>query len=832
MKLTYDEDGTLTEHVIKTTIVRIGRDPEGEIATKNRSVSRKHITCTVENGQLVARDEASANGMFVNDVRVTEAVLKEGDVLRAGQFAMTFSTADEPAPVFMAAPKPDNDATMVDMDFGAAPAPFAQAAPPPPPQQPAYAPPMAAAPPAYAPPPPAYAPPPPAYGQPPAPAYPGYGAPPAPPGYGAPPAPPGFGAPPGPPPPPGGAIGSAGSGTALAFVKITKGMEPKSFELRAGSKLGLGSSPDNAVPLVGEGISRHHTEIFPRGKDWVVKDLGSKNGTYVNGQKITERTLATGDQIAIGSVVLKFNLAGAGGGGDDAAGKKKLVLAVGGGVVLLVFAMLAMMGDDPPKPTGGPVSNGGGGGTSSAGGGSKLTPEQLALKIQKTLDTYNQALRARFLDPTLNGSTSSMLAELNSPDVMPPSHQDKRAVSSLASILTECQNKQPSYAEMNWKEMEQRAIELRNYQTVGKLADKLIEWVRAESTAKGHMGDGKDYFRSNRHDESFSSFKKIDGESVYAKEASNKMLELKAIITDRTAREANQKVQNGDFQSALDEINRVLTLFENRYADVQVTLSPMKKECEKNIKYQKMVEEAELQITQKRFDDADAKLEAIDLGAPQSVLTRVDKLRESITVQRTMIQANDQYYAGNGPQALNILKNATNNDLIKLRTKIQKVVDATLAAQQATAKNLFDQARQHWGEVKGLESDPKNKYFQMAEKELGGSEGYPEAADKEFDKGYEAQQADQLGEARQHYEEAMRLFPNHEKSLAAIKAFKGTAQKTYNFDTAAFKSGKLTLDKIIPKWENIVAFLRPSDGPVYTTFKEGLDKLKSEGKIK
>lgn len=71
MKFTFEEEGVQREYVVSGNLIRVGRDPEGEIVTKNRSVSRKHITCSVENGQVVARDEGSANGMFVNDVRVT-----------------------------------------------------------------------------------------------------------------------------------------------------------------------------------------------------------------------------------------------------------------------------------------------------------------------------------------------------------------------------------------------------------------------------------------------------------------------------------------------------------------------------------------------------------------------------------------------------------------------------------------------------------------------------------------------------------------------------------------------------------------------------------------
>ncbi len=497
-----------------------------------------------------------------------------------------------------------------------------------------------------------------------------------------------------------------------------------------------------------------------------------------------------------------------------------------GGIVLAVAIYWIATREAGIDPGGGgkkpPVDVGGGG----------IAPEDLSLPIQKALDTYNQALRNRFLDPTLDGQAASLLAELNNPNVMPPAHRDRPAISRLASILTECQNQQPTYAEMNWIELEQRAVELRNSPTVGKLADRIVEWVRAENTAKGHLGDGKEFMRSNRHDEAFSAFKQIDQEeSVYSKEASQKMLELKGIITDRTAREANQFVRSGEFQSALDEINRVLNLFEGKYPDALVTLNPLKKECEKNLKYQNLVSEAEILIAQKRLDDAEAKLLATDLGAPPSILAKVERLKEDIGAQRVMSAANERYAQGDGKAAIQILQNETHPDLVMLRTRIQKVVDATIAAQNATAKNLLDEARRHWGEVAALEPDEMNRYHQEAVKTADGGATSMDAAKREHERGLEAQQANQLAEARQHYDKAMELFPSYQDSATAIKQFVRDAQKGYNFDRADFQKGKLTLEVIIPKWENVLGFLRPSDGPMYGRYKDDLEKLKTTGKF-
>lgn len=55
------------------------------------------------------------------------------------------------------------------------------------------------------------------------------------------------------------------------------------------------------------GTSRRHTRITPAGGAFVVEDLGSKNGTLVNGLAVTSQTLVDGDIITVGSVEMEFS---------------------------------------------------------------------------------------------------------------------------------------------------------------------------------------------------------------------------------------------------------------------------------------------------------------------------------------------------------------------------------------------------------------------------------------------------------------------------------------------------------------------------------------------
>lgn len=75
-----------------------------------------------------------------------------------------------------------------------------------------------------------------------------------------------------------------------------------------GSRLSLGRSSENDLSFPEDsGLSRHHLVFEATPDGWVVRDLGSKNGTYVNGARIAgSQVLVAGDQIAAGHLIIEF----------------------------------------------------------------------------------------------------------------------------------------------------------------------------------------------------------------------------------------------------------------------------------------------------------------------------------------------------------------------------------------------------------------------------------------------------------------------------------------------------------------------------------------------
>ncbi len=68
----------------------------------------------------------------------------------------------------------------------------------------------------------------------------------------------------------------------------------------------IGRSLDNELELVDSLVSRRHTRVVLSGEVYRCVDLNSSNGTFVNGQRITEKILVSGDSIRIGTTVLTF----------------------------------------------------------------------------------------------------------------------------------------------------------------------------------------------------------------------------------------------------------------------------------------------------------------------------------------------------------------------------------------------------------------------------------------------------------------------------------------------------------------------------------------------
>ena len=78
------------------------------------------------------------------------------------------------------------------------------------------------------------------------------------------------------------------------------------FPLRMDREIIVGRSSELDMVLVEDMVSRKHAKITTTGDQIVIQDLGSTNGTFVNGEKIKKVRLKEGDRILIGTSIIKL----------------------------------------------------------------------------------------------------------------------------------------------------------------------------------------------------------------------------------------------------------------------------------------------------------------------------------------------------------------------------------------------------------------------------------------------------------------------------------------------------------------------------------------------
>jgi pSer/pThr/pTyr-binding forkhead associated (FHA) protein len=109
------------------------------------------------------------------------------------------------------------------------------------------------------------------------------------------------------PPPPAPRRSARGSrGTPQQMVVTAGPLAGRTFPL-TDAQITIGRADDATLVLTDDYASTRHARIFPQDGQWIVEDLGSTNGTYLDRQKVTQPTpVPVGVPIRIGKTVLEL----------------------------------------------------------------------------------------------------------------------------------------------------------------------------------------------------------------------------------------------------------------------------------------------------------------------------------------------------------------------------------------------------------------------------------------------------------------------------------------------------------------------------------------------
>jgi pSer/pThr/pTyr-binding forkhead associated (FHA) protein len=99
----------------------------------------------------------------------------------------------------------------------------------------------------------------------------------------------------------------SGRGTPKVLVVTEGPLKGRTIDLLTQPQITLGRANDATLVLDDDYASSRHARIFPQDGQWIVEDLGSTNGTYLNRQKVTRpMPVAPGAPIRIGKTVLEL----------------------------------------------------------------------------------------------------------------------------------------------------------------------------------------------------------------------------------------------------------------------------------------------------------------------------------------------------------------------------------------------------------------------------------------------------------------------------------------------------------------------------------------------
>jgi hypothetical protein len=106
-------------------------------------------------------------------------------------------------------------------------------------------------------------------------------------------------------------------GAAAAAIGTLRLARPESVEAPAAllaldwnggqDELVLGRLSDCDVVLASDAVSRRHARLFFRDGNWVIRDLGSTNGTRVNGVRVGRCRLRPGDEVVLGDTLVRVD---------------------------------------------------------------------------------------------------------------------------------------------------------------------------------------------------------------------------------------------------------------------------------------------------------------------------------------------------------------------------------------------------------------------------------------------------------------------------------------------------------------------------------------------
>lgn len=322
-------------------------------------------------------------------------------------------------------------------------------------------------------------------------------------------------------------------------------------------------------------------------------------------------------------------------------------------------------------------------------------------------------------------------------------------------------------AQRRWDEVIKSS---RSTAQVKELAKARYMWFQDEALNMGRVNDAKEFLQRGQYLKAMQCAASVaDGSRFKA--------ETEPIIqqaVDAVVRDANAQANERNWSEAIHTAQTVL----KAKPDLAATLEPritLWKQCEND---RQALAQAAKAAAENRHEEAMRLLASINADSPYSGPAQA--LQKEVLKKGAVQIAAAAYNAGDGAKALDVLSKAGAPDP-QLAAKIQAVMKAKAAADEALKAGRFPEAQSELEGILRLETPAANRYAQQAKSQL---DGLPQlkrtAAQTLVDQSGAARVNRDFASARKGLEEALRLDPTNIEAREGLKELRTSAIRDFN----------------------------------------------------
>ncbi|MEI6916212.1 MAG: FHA domain-containing protein, partial [Armatimonadota bacterium] len=395
-------------------------------------------------------------------------------------------------------------------------------------------------------------------------------------------------------------------GSLQVKLRVTEGLLPGGVFEDWEGPLTIGRALDNHVVLANDDIvSTHHARIVQENDRYVIEDLDSSNGTFLNGVRIHRTSLANGAKIRIGKYTLVFDLV------DVRRQRQMLRRTLLATLAVAVMVLLVILFKPVDKA---------------------LEHIHSAERFEKQAD-YTNALREYVTALTIDSARSKAKSgkerverALKAEEMLKQAEQSaavdnyyrakelcysvlrsfpsNKGAKELESVIKLIEEAQIALTNQNWPDAERLLEKAREKQPKSDLISSRLRRAESESAAKTSLSRAKDSFHHEQWDMAESNANTVPKTSVYFTEARQLLDKIRGQrLIEKHFLEARRKYQEGQIVEALSALVPAMDL-----APDEPRLVKLRERAREMQKLEPELKQAET-LTAGHVEDVDALLQ-------------------------------------------------------------------------------------------------------------------------------------------------------------------------------------------------------------------------------